>query len=41
MKWPAAMMLPPTITARRLPSRRSAIKPPKMGVKYARETYAP
>jgi hypothetical protein len=35
MKWPAAMMLPPMITARLLPSQRSAITPPRIGVKYA------
>jgi len=30
------MMLPPMMTARLLPSHRSAIMPPKIGVKYAR-----
>jgi hypothetical protein len=33
MKWPAAMMLAPMITARRLPSQRSAMVPPMIGVK--------
>ena len=33
MKWPSAISSPPTITARRLPSQRSEITPPAIGVR--------
>ena len=41
LKWPKAMMTPPTNTLRYCPSKRSAIHPPGMAAAYTPKPYHP
>ena len=41
LKWPAAMIQPPTYTALRCPHRLSATQPPGRDSKYTRPVYNP
>ena len=41
MKWPIAMIEPPSSTELRRPSQRSQMTPPTIGVKYTNAVYTP
>ena len=41
MKWPIAMIEPPSSTELRRPSQRSQTMPPTIGVKYTNAVYMP
>ncbi len=41
VKWPVAMMQPPTKTALRMPISRSAIQPPGSDARYTAVVYSP